>query len=195
MDVYVIRHGESETNKLGLHCGWGDVPLTDLGYEQAKKSGRLISHIKFDHVYVSDLLRARQTAENALPGYTYSFTDKLREINIGKLAFKSPAECLEEYGQPYADAVSKYDFSVFEGESMDDMMGRIASFIKDLEKLDGNGNIAVVAHEGTAKCILCLTLGHSIPSKSVKLDNASVSKFSYQNGIWMLKAWNFTGAI
>ncbi|NLN65886.1 MAG: histidine phosphatase family protein [Clostridiaceae bacterium] len=195
MELYIIRHGESETNKLGLHCGWGDVPLTDLGHEQARRSGKLINHINFDIVYVSDLKRAKQTAEDALPGYSYQFTDKLREISVGKLSQQSPEACLEKYGQLYIDAKTKHDFSAFEGESAEEMMKRITSFMHDLESIDGKHNIAVVAHEGTAHCILCYVLGHSIPTRLTKLDNASVSKFSYQKGIWKLNTWNFTGTL
>lgn len=195
MELFIIRHGESETNKLGLHCGWGDVPLTHLGHEQAKKSGRLINHINFDMVYVSDLQRAKQTAEDALPGYSYIFSDKLREINVGKLSFQSPEACNEKYGQSYLNAKNNHDFSEFGGESMEEMMKRVVSFMHDLEKLDGEINAAIVAHEGTAQCILCYILGHIFPAKSTKLDNASVSRFSYQNGIWILNTWNYTGTI
>lgn len=195
MELYIIRHGESETNKSGLHCGWGDVPLTQLGHEQAKKSGRLINHIHFDIVYVSDLQRAKQTAEGALPGYSYNYSDKLREINVGTLAFQSPSACLEKYGQAYLDATKNYDFSVFGGESLEQMIKRITSFMKDLENLDGDSKAAIVAHEGTAQCILSYTLRQVISPRSARLDNASVSKFSYQNGIWKLNIWNYTGAI
>lgn len=195
MDLYIIRHGESETNKSGLHCGWGDPPLTPLGHEQAKKSGSLINHIKFDKVYVSDLLRAKQTAEGALPGYPYHFTDKLREINVGKLSYQPPAVCLEKYGQLYKEAKEKHDYRIFEGESSQEMMDRVIAFMHELENLEDVKNVAVVAHEGTIHCILSYVLGHNFPKKLTKLDNASVSRFSYRNAFWKLNTWNYTGTL
>src|SRR5690554_3359559 len=101
MKLYIIRHGESEMNRLCLHCGWADPALTPLGHEQAKMAGKRLRHVDFDIVYVSDLLRARQTAEDALPGYSYQITDMLREIDVGKLAYKSRETCLKMYGKTY----------------------------------------------------------------------------------------------
>ena len=195
MEVYIIRHGESETNQSGLHCGWTDAPLTPLGHEQAKMSGRLIKHIHFDKVYASDLIRARQTAEDALPGYSCHFTDKIREINVGRLSCQSPADCLEKYGCLYTKAKDKHDFREFEGESSEEMMERIISFMRQLESLNAADKVAVVAHEGTARCILNFTLEHSIPGKSLKLDNGAISRFSYEYGVWKLGIWNYSGCI
>lgn len=195
MELYVIRHGESETNELGLHSGWANVQLTPLGHEQAKMSGRHLSHIRFDIVYVSDLVRARQTAENALPGYTLNFTDKLREISVGSLSYQSPEACLDKYGELYKIAKSKHDYRDFGGESTEDMMERITAFMHELESLHGADNVAAVAHEGTAHCILSYTLGYDIPRKSIKLGNGAVSRFSYKNGIWKLNTWNYIGTI
>jgi len=195
MELYVIRHGESETNKSGLNCGWGDSPLTRSGCEQAENCKKLISHIKFDIVYASDLLRAKQTAEIVLPGYPYHFSCKLREINVGKLAFKSNAECLEKYGQLYLDAKEKQDFRCFEGESLDEMMDRVVSFMHELECLENINNVAVVAHEGSLQCMLRYVLGSNIAKKSAKLDNASVSRFTYKDNQWQLNTWNYRGTI
>lgn len=195
MELYIIRHGESETNKLGMHCGWANVSLTPLGHEQAKVSGRLIKHINFDKVYVSDLDRAKQTAEDALPGYTYIFTDKLREINVGRLSYQSSVTCMEKYGKVYLEAKSKHDFRDFEGESSEQMKERITSFLQEMETLKDVKNVAIVAHEGTAHCILSYTLGYDIMRKSIELDNGAVSRFSYESGTWKLKTWNYTESV
>lgn len=42
MKVYIVRHGESETNEKGLFTGWLDVNLTDLGKIQAQRVGELL---------------------------------------------------------------------------------------------------------------------------------------------------------
>ena len=68
MKVWMIRHGESETNKEGLWSGWLDAPLTEKGKGDAALAGEIVSRIKFDKIYSSDLLRAKSTAEIVIPG-------------------------------------------------------------------------------------------------------------------------------
>jgi 2,3-bisphosphoglycerate-dependent phosphoglycerate mutase len=85
MRIYVVRHGESETNLQKRWTGWMDVQLTDKGREDARKAGEFLKGITFDKIYTSDLTRAIETAKIALPGCRYETTPLLREINVGKL--------------------------------------------------------------------------------------------------------------
>lgn len=69
MVIYVVRHGQSTANASATLAGWAQVPLTEKGVQQALQTRSLLQDIRFDKVISSDLLRAVQTAENALPGY------------------------------------------------------------------------------------------------------------------------------
>ena len=42
--LVIIRHGESQWNKLNLFCGWTDVDLTETGYEEAHQAGRILTY-------------------------------------------------------------------------------------------------------------------------------------------------------
>ena len=68
--------------------GWLDVHLADKGKDDAKKAGDFLKRISFDKIYSSDLIRARETAEIAIPGCRYEISELLREINVGSLAFQ-----------------------------------------------------------------------------------------------------------
>ena len=46
MKLVLIRHGESEWNKLNLFTGWTDVDLSEKGHEEAKAAGRLLKQVK-----------------------------------------------------------------------------------------------------------------------------------------------------
>jgi hypothetical protein len=63
--VVFLRHGQSLWNQIPTFSGWCDVPLTDLGIEQAKDAGRLMKEkdLKFDSIYSSELKRAYESAE------------------------------------------------------------------------------------------------------------------------------------
>lgn len=57
MKLVLIRHGESEWNKLNLFTGWTDVDLSEKGHEEAKAAGRLLKQegLDFDICYTSYL--------------------------------------------------------------------------------------------------------------------------------------------
>ena len=61
--LYIIRHGETEWNKIGRYQGITDVPLNDNGIAQAKACANALKYVHFDRILSSDLSRALVTAE------------------------------------------------------------------------------------------------------------------------------------
>ncbi|MFD7814638.1 histidine phosphatase family protein [Streptomyces sp. NPDC059785] len=64
-DLILVRHGETEWSRSGKHTSWTDLPLTEEGREQARAVAPLLAKEPVGAVFVSPLLRARQTAELA----------------------------------------------------------------------------------------------------------------------------------
>ncbi len=62
MDIYLVRHGETDLNRAKVYYGAMDVPLNEKGQVQARIVGRCLEGIAFDKVYISSKLRTRQTA-------------------------------------------------------------------------------------------------------------------------------------
>ncbi len=62
-DLYLVRHGETEWNRLRRIQGLTDIPLNDTGREQARRTGMLLTRRPIARVYASPLGRARETAE------------------------------------------------------------------------------------------------------------------------------------
>ncbi len=86
MEIFVIRHGQTELNKKGLINGYLDNPLALEGIEQARNAAlTLPKNIK--HIYSSSLARARQTAEilNEVLDVPLTLHDELKEVNFGIL--------------------------------------------------------------------------------------------------------------
>ncbi|MFB9768914.1 histidine phosphatase family protein [Lactiplantibacillus modestisalitolerans] len=65
--VYMIRHGQTYFNKYRRMQGWSDSPLTTVGENDARNAGKMLSDIKFDAAYASDMTRAMRTAKLLLP--------------------------------------------------------------------------------------------------------------------------------
>ena len=188
MKIYVMRHGESESNASGRFTGWWDVPLTERGVEQARVAGEKLRKIKFDRVYASDLQRARQTCEAALPGCEYRVDARLREINLGKLE-RLP---VEEARSLYPDAVnhgrSVGDYSSVGGENRDMFWGRIRDFLSDLEK-EPCENVALFTHAGVVRAVFNITFDTFCLGR-ISNQNCVIAVFDLKDGKLMLDAWN-----
>lgn len=193
MKLYFVRHGQSEANLKKIHCGWLNVSLTEQGTADAESAGSLLRGIAFDKVYTSDLRRAVQTADIALPGYEKERTPLLREISLGKLERRTPKDCLEEYGEPYLQGKAVHDFTAFGGEDYGAHVKRTKEFM-DMVAGREDETVAVFCHEGTIKCVLdiALQIGHEISFKNILCCNGSVSVFEYEDENWRLCQWNLT---
>jgi 2,3-bisphosphoglycerate-dependent phosphoglycerate mutase len=64
--LIMMRHGESEWNKLNLFTGWVDVPLSEKGVKEAIEGGKLIQDLPIDIIFTSTLIRAQMTATLAM---------------------------------------------------------------------------------------------------------------------------------
>ena len=195
MELYAIRHGQSAANAIPAHAGWAQVPLTELGREQAAKTGALLKGLDFERIIVSDLLRARETAQIALPGRNFEQDPRLRETNVGSLQGRRVVELTAELGEEYVRRRVARDYRVYGGEDTHAHYDRVAEFMKDLESAPDNARIAAVCHEGTIMAMLCYVLHTDIPRNIIHVANCAVCAFRYKNGTWELGEWNETGSV
>lgn len=193
MKLYLVRHGESESNLKKIHGGWLDVSLTQQGEQDAVSAGKLLMGISFDKVYTSDLIRTVQTADIALPEQAKERTSLLREICLGELEGRKPADCYAQYGEHYLIQKANRNFRDFGGENYSDHLERAKAFL-DMVATEEDTCIAAFCHEGTIKCILdiVLKIGHWVSIDNIYCANGSVTVLDYRNGNWRLRQWNLT---
>ena len=106
MKLVLVRHGESEWNKLNLFTGWTDVDLSEKGHEEAKAAGRTLKEegYDFDVCYTSYLKRAIHTLNHILDEMDRAWlpvnkTWKLNERHYGALQGQNKAEAAAEFGE------------------------------------------------------------------------------------------------
>ncbi len=184
MKVYVVRHGESETNKAHRWTGWLDVSLTEKGKKDALFARSILENVKFDKVYTSDLSRAIQTAEIAIPGCSYQKTPLIREMNVGNIAGKSSDALTPEMRR----RIPQEGYTALGGESQEQFGSRIREFMASLEALDCE-NVAVFSHAGCLKRMLSEIVGTILPGKNVLCANCTVAIFEYTDSVWRLHSW------
>ncbi len=184
MRVYVVRHGESVNNVAGLWTGWENPSLTDKGRRDAEKAGSVLRPVSFDKVFASDLDRAIETAQIAIPGCACETTPLLREINVGRLA-NAPFSSISE--EQKNEAVQN-GYGAFDGETKAEFRHRMKQFIQQLEGLSCE-NVALFTHAGWVRSMLEEVLQVQIKRSTVWCGNCVVGVFEYVNGIWRLYSW------
>lgn len=104
--LILLRHGQSEWNEKNLFTGWVDVPLTELGWHEARNAGELLAAAALlpDVLFTSLLKRAIHTANEALTTADRDWIPvqrswRLNERHYGALQGKDKAQVLAEFGE------------------------------------------------------------------------------------------------
>jgi probable phosphoglycerate mutase len=151
--LWLVRHGESTWNTLGLAQGHCDqARLTLRGTRQAwAVVGRLCDR-PIGALYASDLHRAMETAAPlaSVLGLPVHRDSRLRERCLGVLEGTPAALLSPAFTGLDAGRVVDPDTSPPDGESLRDFYRRVAEFVDDLAPA---GEIAVVAHGGTLRML------------------------------------------
>lgn len=164
--LYIVRHGETDWNKMGKYQGITDVPLNENGLNQAKACGEALKDITFDRILSSDLSRALVTAETIRGNRTTPITvdKRLRELNFGDweamlfsdIEARWPGLIDEMYLRPHLVKVPN-------GESFKDLQDRAWAGLEEfLNKNDEDETLLIACHGGTIRTLLCKLLDISI---------------------------------
>lgn len=157
----VLRHGQSIWNVEQRFTGSTNVPLTELGKEEARRAGRLLRNHRyaFDVVYTSALERAQHTAELALeelgtPDVETIMRPVLNERCFGILEAMKFTEAAEQYGPEWGQPWL-WGLRPDGGESLEDLVERVRSFCEDelMDLLESGHRVLVVAHGNTIRAI------------------------------------------
>ena len=148
--LVLLRHGQTDWNLNHRYQGLTDIPLNEVGEQQAKEANAFLKSFRFDAVYCSDLDRAVTTAKLALkdvfPLESIQFDRRLRERSFGTYE-----------GGPYdkEDLPSEYrismeadpeNFKFPEGESLNEMEKRIRPFYDEILEKHPDETVLIVAH-------------------------------------------------
>ena len=104
--LVLVRHGQSEWNKLNLFTGWKDPDLTEEGVAEAREAGRVLAErgLSFDIAFTSELVRAQRTNTLILEGIGQPDLETVRdqalnERNYGDLAGLNKDDARERWGE------------------------------------------------------------------------------------------------
>ena len=149
MRIYVARHGQTEWNALNKTCGTTDVPLTELGLQQAEELADKCENLGIDLIISSTLIRAQQTAAavSRRIGVPVQTDSRIVEQNYGiyeGMDRKTPGFL-----------ANKRHFAVRYpgGESMMDVAHRIYGLLEDVKREHEGKSVLLVCHGGVLRLV------------------------------------------
>ena len=150
-----MRHGRTTHNVDGRIQGQLDVPLDELGHEQARAVATVLVAWTPYAVLSSDLGRARDTAEPvaAACGVPLQLEPRLRELNLGRWQGLTSEQAREQFPDEHRAWRIGLDVPRGGGETYAQAGARAAQCVAEAE-LPAGRTLVVVTHGGTARALL-----------------------------------------
>ena len=204
-NILLIRHGQSEWNKLNLFTGFKNIELSDQGIEEADQAGQNFKNlnIKFDIVFTSELKRAQETAKiilknldqwDHLYGEGKIITDiKLNERDYGDLTGLNKKETADKFGEEQVHKWRRgYSDQPPNGESLEDVVRRVKIYFEEsinpaIQSADNN-NILIAAHGNSLRALLIvMNIYDSSNINSVELSTGVPIHVILENNKFIIK--------
>jgi len=168
IEIWLVRHGETDWNKQGRYCGVTDLPLNEIGIKQAELLAKRLKeeNFKFSCILSSPLLRAKQTAEiiGKILGLEIHVVDLIKEIDYGDWEGLTVKQIKKRYSQLF----KKWEkdpilYSPPNGETGKSVLNRVILFLNYLNGLVrlANKRILIISHNTFNRIFLCHVLGIS----------------------------------
>ena len=176
--LLLIRHGSTILHKVDRFWGKTDIALDNIGMMQAAQLRARLATENVSAIYSSTLSRARFTAEIIAAEHNLSVIacDELCECNFGYAEGLSFEEIKDLY-PALAEELGNWKTVAFPGgESLEQLNARVKIFLNRLENHQPEDTIAIVAHGGPLRLIICNLLGLEIKHwQQFRIDLASLS--------------------
>ncbi|PSN08812.1 2,3-diphosphoglycerate-dependent phosphoglycerate mutase GpmB [Siccibacter turicensis] len=193
LQVYLVRHGETQWNAERRIQGQSDSALTNKGEQQAQQVGERAKALGITHIIASDLGRTRRTAEiiAAACGCDVTLDARLRELDMGVLERRHLDSLTEEEEGWRRQLVNgTADGRIPDGESMLELSQRMHGALNACLDLPEGSRPMLVSHGMALGCLVSTILG--LPAwaeRRLRLRNCSISRVDYQQSPWLASGW------
>ncbi|MEU4383021.1 histidine phosphatase family protein [Micromonospora echinofusca] len=193
--LIIWRHGNTDWNAANRVQGQTDVPLNDLGREQARNAASLLAGLRPDAIVSSDLSRAADTAAAlaALTGLPVRNDPRLRERHFGLWQGLARAEAAERHPAEFARWRAGDPDPGAGIETLDDLGKRVGAALSDAADAVPGGTVVVATHGGAARqgCGHLLGWEHAVLRTVGPLQNCHWTELRHDDTQgWHLRAHN-----
>ncbi len=187
--LVLVRHGESEWNRLNRFTGWKDVGLTEEGMAEAHRAGAMLKETgqRFDCAFTSTLKRAHNTLDIILEelGQGRLPTVKaaaLNERDYGELVGINKDEARKRWGAEQVHLWQRsYDIAPPGGESLKDTAARVVPFFEKwiVPELQKGKSVILVAHGNSLRSLI-MELDRLEPDEVMQVEIGTASPLVYR---------------
>lgn len=180
--LVLVRHGESEWNRLNRFTGWKDVDLSEEGVAEAHRAGAMLNgeSRRFDCAFTSTLKRAHNSlsiilGELGQEGLRTVKDASLNERDYGELVGVNKDEARRRWGAEQVRLWQRsYDIAPPGGESLKDTAARVIPFYEKriVPELNQGKNVLVVAHGNSLRSLI-MRLDRLSPDEVMHLEIAT----------------------
>lgn len=198
MKLHLVRHGETEWNKLGRFQGQKDIALNPRGLAQAKETARVMAENGGISLYSSPLQRTMQVADeiSRLANVSVIPVPGVKELDLGELEGVTG----EEMRTLWPDVYSVWNqnpgtLSMPKGESLSQLQDRAWRSIRELEEAhSGDDVVVVVSHNFAIRTVIHKVLGLPLANfHRMSLSLSSICTVEYTARGRRLACYNSTG--
>ena len=198
MKFFLVRHGETEWNKLGRFQGHQDISLNERGLSQAKETAKAAAAWGLSAIYASPLIRTIQVAEEIARVVSVPVSEQpgLKELSLGDLEGVTGEEMRLGWPEVFSAWRSGPEkVSMPNGESLFRLRERAWQAILDIERKHyGDDAVAVISHNFAIRSIIGELLGVPLENfHRMSLGLASVCTFDSDDRGRRLISYNSTG--
>jgi len=192
-EMILVRHGETDWNRELRFQGHVDVGLNAIGLEQARRLAARLAAEPAAHLYASDLIRAKQTAQPvaSLLGVTSVTVPALREQSFGTVDGMRVDDIKAQHPQAWEQWLQfQEDFCMPGGETTREFHARVVDAVYRIAGDHPGSTLVVVTHGGVLDMIwrTARSLSLSGPRQS-DIPNAGVSRVRVSAGSIEVLAW------
>lgn len=198
MELYIIRHGETDFNKQGIVQGRGvNSDLNDIGRHQAKQFFKAYHHVEFDKIITSTLKRTHQTVESfiskGIPWEQHAGFDELDwGINEGREATREMKEEFYQLTKSWMEGNIHLKFPG--GESPIEVNERQKKVVQKLiDERENLNKVLICMHGRALRLLLCELLQQPLSNMdNFPHSNVSLYRLKYNDGIFEMLDFNNT---
>ena len=177
--VFLVRHGQTESNVTGFYMGWSDEDLNEVGYIQARRLASRLAGLPITPVYTSPLQRAYTTAAILAEPHRLEpkALDDLIEIQLGDWQGLHMDEIKRRWaGLWHQWRVDPSNLTLPNGESLSEVTERTISTFERIVGANRGKQVVIVSHDVVVKVLVAHVLGVSNRIyRRFDISNASLS--------------------
>ncbi len=184
--IILVRHGQTEWNRVERFRGRAELDLDETGMRQAEATARRLAQWPVSALYTSPLKRAMRTAEalGRRLDVTVQTSPGLTDIDFGLWQGLSLEEAAQQNSAVYARWLESPErVKVPQGESLEEVRARAVAALEDILASHDDETVALVSHKVVCKVLILSVLGlDNSHFWQVEQDMCAINLFEARDG-------------